>query len=131
MKIKGFILINLNFLLAFQFAAFYRKHFEESSAVSDDHYEFSSARPHGGKFKELILASFDPDFVDDQTRFYLREVVDHLALGPAGHAHGQRKKLQKFSNLNQTKNHQERKRMKKNKKRARKFFRKHHRRNLL
>ena len=123
--------MKINFVLGFQDATFYRKHFEEISAVSDYHYEFTGGRPNGGRpnFKKLILASFDPDSVDDQTRFYLREVVDHLALGPAGHAHGERKKLQKFSNVNQTRNHQERKRMKKNRKRARKFFSKHHRRN--
>ena len=52
-----------------------------------------------------ILASFDPDLVDGQTRFCLREVVDQLALGLADHAHGERKKVQKFSNDNQKKNH--------------------------
>ena len=127
--------MNLNFVLAFQNAAFFRNHFDEKSAVSDYHYEFTGGRPKGGRpnFKKLILASFDPDSVDDETRSYLREVVDHLALGAAGHAHGESKKLQKFSNVNQKKstrkNHQERNRMKKNQKRARKFFSKHHRRN--
>ena len=93
---KTFILVNFNFVLAFKKAAFYRKHFEETSAVSDEHYEFPSGRLHGGKFKELILASFDPDLVDGQTCFYLREVVDQLTLGLAGHAHGERKKRTKI-----------------------------------
>ena len=48
---KTFILENFKFVHAYQKAAFYRKHFEETSAVSDEHYEFPSGRPHGGKFK--------------------------------------------------------------------------------
>ena len=59
----------------------------------------------GGKFEELILASFDPDLVDGQTCFYLREVVDQLTLGLAGHAHGERKKRTKIFEGQPEKNH--------------------------
>ena len=125
---KKILFINFCSILAVETSAFYRKNFEQ---FADDHYEFQGGRPHEKIFKNLILARFDPGLVDDKIRFYLREVVDHLARGPAGHDHGRKRtKLRKFQHINeQYENNRRKNTMNDNQKRARKFFSKHHRRN--
>ena len=122
---KIILFINFCSILAVETSAFYRKNFEQ---FADDHYEFQGGRPHEKIFKNLILARFDPGLADGKIRFYLREVVDHLARGPAGHDHGRKRvKLGKFRDINE--NIRPKNMMNENQKRARKFFSKHHRRN--
>ena len=110
-------------------SAFYRTKFEKPA---DDHYEFQGGHPHRRIFKSLILARFDPEGARDKVRFYLRGVVDHLARGPVGHDHGRQQiKFQNFSTFHDPKeNKRRRNMMTENQRRARKFFTKHHRRNL-
>ena len=128
MKIN--ILICLSSVLALPNSEFFRKHFQFDK-FDDQHYYFQGGRPHDEKFENLILAQFDAGLVDDQVRGYLREVVNHLALGPAGHGHAVRStKLKKFSNgKGKNKSHKRKFVMNDRQKRARKFFMKHHHRN--
>ena len=127
---KIYILICFSPIFALPNSEFFRKHFQFDK-FDDQHYYFQGGRPHDKKFENLILAQFDAGLVDDQVRGYLREVVNHLALGPAGHGHAVRlTKLKKFSDVTvKNKNHKRKFLMNDRQKRARKFFIKHHQRN--
>ena len=127
---KIYILISLSAVFALPNSEFFRKHLQFDK-FDDQHYYFQGGRPHDKKFENLILAQFDAGLVDDQVRGYLREVVNHLALGPAGHGHTLRlTKLKEFSNAKgKNKNHKPKFVMNARQKRARKFFMRHHHRN--
>ena len=95
---KIYTLIFISSVFALPNSEFFRKHFQWDE-LNNQHYYFQGGRPHDRKFENLILAQFDAGLVNDQVRGYLREVVNHLALGPAGHGHAVRlTKLKKFSN---------------------------------